>query len=35
MTPETLSRALTVLEKKGKLRRSGEGALVPDRSALR
>lgn len=35
MTPETLSRALTGLEKKGKLRRSGDGALVPDRSALR
>jgi len=35
MTPETLSRALTTLEKKGKLRRAGDGALVPDRSALR
>jgi CRP/FNR family transcriptional activator FtrB len=34
MTPETLSRALTGLEKKGRLRRGGTGATVADRKAL-
>jgi len=34
MTPETLSRALTGLEKQGRLRRGGGGATVADRKAL-
>lgn len=34
MTPETLSRAIGVLEKRGKLRRSTDGAIVSDRMAL-
>jgi CRP/FNR family transcriptional activator FtrB len=34
MTPETLSRALTGLEQKGRLRRGAGGATVADRTAL-
>jgi CRP/FNR family transcriptional activator FtrB len=34
MTPETLSRAMAALEKRGKLRRGADGAIVADRSAL-
>lgn len=34
MTPETLSRALTGLEQKGKLQRGSGGATVADRTAL-
>jgi CRP/FNR family transcriptional activator FtrB len=34
MTPETLSRALTGLERKGRLRRGAGGATVADRTAL-
>ena len=34
MTPETLSRALTGLEQKGKIRRDAAGAMVADRAAL-
>ena len=34
MTPETLSRAMTALEQKGKLRRGPDGATVADRTAL-
>jgi len=35
MTPETLSRAMATLEKRGKLRRDADGAIVSDGSELR
>lgn len=34
MTPETLSRAMAMLEKKGRLQRVEAGAIVPDKVAL-